>query len=135
MPDISIIKSTCSIRIGSPGENRPAVAEDGQFHLVIGLPEHGIKNTSEPPGIDLESAMGLQSRAQSVKIESIRPRCGDDLHRTTTAKNRGGAGRCLEVIESTEPAAGTGGLSRGPNVDASLTLVPEIPGDEGGVHR
>ena len=71
MPDISIIKSTCSIRIGGPGENRPAVVEDGQFDLVIRLTEDGVEDTSKPPGIDLESAMGLQSRAQAVKIESI----------------------------------------------------------------
>ena len=79
--------------------------------------------------------MSLQSIAQSVKIESAGFRCRDDLHRTTTAEDRGGSGRCVEVIESTEPAAGTGGVSRGPDIDASLTFVPEIPGDECGVDR
>ena len=57
MPDISIIKRTCSIWIGRPGENRPAVIEDGQFDLVIELPGHRVENTSKPTGIDLESAM------------------------------------------------------------------------------
>lgn len=130
MPDVSIIENTCPVKIGGSGDDRSTVVEDGQFDCITGIPSGRVQNTSEASRIDVETTVGPETFRQSRQVEARAPASRNDLNRSPTAQDRGRTGGCVQVVVSTESAAGARGIAGFTHIDSGLALVPEIPGHE-----
>jgi hypothetical protein len=62
MSDETIVDSSGSIEIGRTRDDRSAVVEDGQLNRSFAIPGNRVQDPPEPPGINVETTMGLETR-------------------------------------------------------------------------